>query len=147
MKNKEAGLVDYSKIDTLEELVLVQEKVEAAMQPFYAKAKKIVTEHGILCHENIPYAKHPGVDAVRTCLDVYYREEMKDVPIILYAHGGAWISGDKAKARYKPIAFVPAGYLFVSMNYRFRPRASLTDMVADVVDAMVWLKKNADHYG
>ena len=79
---------------------------------------------GIHCQKDVAYADISGADPVRTKLDIYYHEDLENAPIVLYAHGGAWIRGDKNRALFKPAALVPAGYLFISMNYRFRPAAS-----------------------
>lgn len=42
---------------------------------------------------------------------------------------------------------MPEGYLFASMNYRFRPRVTLSDMARDVAAAAAWLRTQAAKYG
>lgn len=104
-------------------------------------------EHGVIRITDIPYAGHRNGAAKRQVLDVYLQEGLVDAPAVLYVHGGGWIRGDKERALFKPAALVPEGYLFASMNYRFRPAASLADMAQDVATAAVWLKRHARNYG
>ena len=62
-------------------------------------------------------------------------------------HGDLWVRGDKRRALFKPAALVPEGYLFASMNYRFRPRVTLSDMARDLAAAAAWLRTHAAKYG
>ena len=102
---------------------------------------------GIVRIADIAYDRIPNVDPKRLSLDLYLRDGLRDAPVALYVHGGGWVRGDKGRALFKPAALVPKGYLFASMNYRFRPEASLAEMARDVAAATVWLKRNAALYG
>ena len=104
-------------------------------------------ERGVIRIPDIAYDSKPGVAPERLSLDIYLREGLRDAPAVLYVHGGGWIAGDKERALFKPAALVPEGYLFASMNYRFRPHASLSEMAQDVATAAVWLKQHASKYG
>lgn len=111
------------------------------------QADQILRERGVVRISDVGYAEIDGVDPERLSLDVYAREGLANAPVILYAHGGGWSRGSKAQALFKPGVLVPAGYLFVSMNYRFRPEAELREMGLDVATAAMWLKRNAKKYG
>ena len=110
-------------------------------------SEEVRKERGVIRIADVPYARNPGTDPLRQSMDIYIREGLADAPVILYVHGGGWIRGDKARALFKPAYLVPKGYLFASMNYRFHPNASLTEMAADVASAAVWLKQHASKYG
>ncbi len=112
-----------------------------------ALAAEARSEAGVVRIADIPYTDIEGVDPERVLLDVYVREGLVDAPVILYVHGGGWRRGSKAQALFKPAVLAPAGYLFVSMNYRFRPQASLEEMAFDVATAAVWLREHAANYG
>ena len=110
-------------------------------------SEEVRRELGVIRIPDVAYASNPGTDPARQSLDMYIREGLKDAPVILYVHGGGWVRGDKKRALFKPAFLVPRGYLFASMNYRFHPEASLSEMAQDVASAMVWLKQHAAKYG
>jgi len=102
---------------------------------------------GIVAHYDIRYGSTDGIEAARQSLDVYMHPQFKNAPVILFFHGGGWRRGDKLAAHQKPIGFVPEGYLFVSANYRFRPQATLDEMMEDCAAAVKWIDDHADEYG
>ena len=110
-------------------------------------SQEVREERGVIRISDIAYDSKPGVDPQRQRLDLYLREGLAGAPVVLYVHGGSWVRGDKARALFKPAALVPEGYLFASMNYRFRPTASLAEMAQDVATAAAWLKRHAAKYG
>ena len=95
-------------------------------------SREVREERGVIRIADVGYDSKPGVDPQRQSLDLYLREGLTNAPVVLYVHGGSWVRGDKARALFKPAALVPEGYLFASMNYRFRPTASLAEMAQDV---------------
>ena len=109
-------------------------------------SEEVRKERGVIRIADVPYRDDSG-DPTRQSLDLYIREGMTDAPVVLYVHGGGWIRGDKARALFKPAALVPEGYLFVSMNHRFHPEASLTEMAQDVATAAAWLRRHGAKYG
>ena len=110
-------------------------------------SEEVRRELGVIRIPDVTYASDLGTDPERQNLDIYIREGLKDAPVILYVHGGGWVRGDKKRALFKPAFLVPRGYLFASMNYRFRPEASLSEMAQDVALAAAWLKQHAAKYG
>ena len=116
-------------------------------EELFALAAEARSEAGVVRITEVPYAAVEGVDPERLSLDVYVREGLADAPVILYVHGGGWRRGSKAQALFKPAVLAPAGYLFASMNYRFRPEASLEEMAMDLAAATVWLRDHAAKYG
>lgn len=116
-------------------------------QRAYRDAEELRKERGVIRIADLAYDTMPGVDRERLSLDVLLREGLNAAPVVLYVHGGGWVRGDKMRALFKPAALVPRGFLFASMNYRFRPEASLADMARDVATAAVWIKQNAAKYG
>ena len=113
----------------------------------YRDAEELRKERGVVRIADLAYDTKPGVDHERLSLDIFLGENLQAAPVILYVHGGGWVRGDKMRALFKPAALVPRGYLFASMNYRFRPGASLSEMAQDVATAAVWMKRNAAKYG
>ena len=110
-------------------------------------SREVRQERGVIRIADVGYDSKPEVDPQRQSLDLYLREGLTGAPVVLYVHSGSWVRGDKARALFKPAALVPEGYLFASMNYRFRPAASLAEMAQDVATAAAWLKRHAAKYG
>jgi arylformamidase len=83
----------------------------------------------------------------RQTLDVYAPADGKDHPIMVWVHGGGWQAGDKAEVHLKPKAFNDRGWIFVSVNYRLLPDATIGQMAGDVAKAIRWVHLHAKAYG
>ena len=66
---------------------------------------------------DVPYATAHA----RQVLDVYAPDGAKNLPVVFWIHGGGWQAGDKSMVAVKPQAFMAAGFVFVSINYRLLP--------------------------
>ncbi|PQO29125.1 alpha/beta hydrolase [Blastopirellula marina] len=93
---------------------------------------------------NISYA---GSDSRRQQLDIYAPQDAKDLPVIVWMHGGGWRRGDKLLVQKKPQAFNDQGYVFVSINYRFVPDHTMHDLATDVATAIKWVHDHIAEYG
>lgn len=69
-------------------------------------------------------------------------------PVILFIHGGGFISGDKADGQEAPaLEGLTRGYAVASMDYRLSDEATFPAQIQDVKAAIRWLRANADAYG
>ncbi|MBX7513385.1 alpha/beta hydrolase [Qipengyuania sp. GH38] len=69
-------------------------------------------------------------------------------PLIVYAHGGGWIEGDrKVQAYSKPAHFTKSGYAFASTGYRVLPDAPVEDQARDLAAAIAALRGNSENLG
>src|SRR6266567_4250515 len=73
-------------------------------------------------HRGLAYAEPKNE---RQMLDVYVPTEGKNLPVVVWIHGGGWKRGDKADVFAKPQAFVDKGFVLVSINYRFVPNVTV----------------------
>lgn len=80
-------------------------------------------------------------------LDVYAPTDAKNVPVVIFVHGGEWTKGDKSEVSYKPKFFNEHGIVFVSTNYRLSPPAKHPDHVSDVASAVRWVRDRAAEFG
>jgi acetyl esterase/lipase len=83
-------------------------------------------------------------------LDVYHRRDRPaGAPILLHFHGGWFRSGNKAREARPLIRHLTSrcGFVCVSADYRLQPRVTLADQVADVRDAIAWVRAHAAEYG
>lgn len=85
-------------------------------------------------------------DSLPQKMDVYFPESGGPWPVLAYAHGGAWMRGDKSEAAGLARGMTAQGYLIVSLNYRLYPAAKLPDMIEDVKCAIRFLRANAGEY-
>ncbi|CAI5703152.1 unnamed protein product [Peronospora effusa] len=71
------------------------------------------------------------------------------LPTCVFVHGGSWQQGDKSGELNQGIdeAFVRAGYLGVSVNYRLSPEVQHPVHVNDVAAAVTWLHQNINKFG
>jgi arylformamidase len=93
---------------------------------------------------NIPYAD-PSQD--RQALDVYSPTDAKNLPVVLWIHGGGWQTGDKADVQIKPQAFTDKGFVFVSTNYRLLPNVEMATIVRDIAKSIRWVHDHIIEYG
>src|ERR1700693_5509921 len=84
-------------------------------------------------HRGLAYAE-PRND--RQMLDVYAPAKGKNLPVVVWIHGGGWKRGDKAEVHKKPQAFADKGFVFVSINYRFVPNVTVKQIAEDVAKAI-----------
>ena len=70
-------------------------------------------------------------------------------PILLHFHGGAFYSGNKNREARPLIRHLTSrrGFVCVSADYRLQPHVTLADQVADVRDAIAWVRAHAADYG
>lgn len=65
-------------------------------------------------------------------------------PLLLYIHGGGWLTGDKADV---PPFFMQTGYAVATINMRPTSVARYPAQFDDCVSALTWLRENAKKYG
>jgi acetyl esterase/lipase len=95
-------------------------------------------------HRDLAYAEPK---AARQTLDVYAPTEGKNLPLVVWIHGGGWQAGDKKEVHHKPQAFVDRGFIFISINYRLLPEVTIQQMAGDVAKAIRWIHDHAKEYG
>lgn len=85
-------------------------------------------------------------------LDLYLVKSDRPLPLIIWIHGGAFRSGDKAQC--PAIALTRSGYAVASLNYRLSKQAVFPAAIEDCKTAVRWLRAHArehnldpDHFG
>ena len=109
---------------------------------------RVAASDGLIVKRDIRYRETPGVEANLQSLDIYAPKDAKNLPVMIYIHGGGWQRGDKAAVGSKPAYFCSRGWVFVSLNYRFVPEVDLLTQLQDSADAIAWVHTHiADHGG
>lgn len=82
-------------------------------------------------------------------VDLYYPQPAQKgakSPAIVLVHGGGWTSGDRTKFREMAELLAGRGFMVAATEYRLAGEAKFPAAVQDVVEAIVWLRTNADKY-
>ena len=79
----------------------------------------------------------------RLKLDVYYPENRKGCPVIVWFHGGGLEAGNKEI----PAQLKEKGYVVVGANYRLLPKVHVKETLDDAAEAVAWVFKHIADYG
>ena len=85
-------------------------------------------------------------------LDLAMPSELGDEPrpAIVFIYGGGWQNGDKRASGFlnPTLSYAEKGYVCITTNYRLttRERWRIDHCIADVKNAVRWLRANADKY-
>ena len=93
---------------------------------------------------DIPYTPLSADDysKERCKLDVYYPENAKAAPVVVWFHGGGLEGGNKEI----PNELKRSGYVVVGVGYRLLPKAKIDQCIDDAAAAVAWVFKHAAEY-
>lgn len=107
----------------------------------------------VLCQQykllkDIPYypdaVSKPDAYMSSQCkLDIYYPEDKKNVPVVVWFHGGGITGG----AKEIPKALMQKGLAVVGVGYRLSPKIKAPAYIEDAAAAVAWVFKNISKYG
>ena len=80
-------------------------------------------------------------------LDVYFASDTQNAPVIIFIHGGGWVTGKKSAAHNMPRHFTELGFVFVSLDYRLVPDVRIEDQLDDIDHALAWISQNISKFG
>jgi acetyl esterase/lipase len=81
-------------------------------------------------------------------LDVYLpQDECRDLPVLVFLHGGGWSNGYKEWMGYMAPAFTDLPAIFVSVSYRLLPAVRFPVPLADTISALSSIHTNIRKYG
>ena len=96
--------------------------------------------------ENIPYRDPSHADAAtveRCALDIHYPQGGKNLPVIVWFHGGGLTEGK----RFIPEELKNEGVIIVAPGYRLSPGVKSPTYVEDAAAAVAWVHQNIRRYG
>ena len=114
----------------------------------FARGQTVTPAVGVTQSLDIAYAVRSGADPRLTSLDVCAPAGGRDLPVMVFIHGGGWSTGDKSRyttnhANY----FCPRGFVMVTVNYRLAPDVVYPAFSEDVAAAIGWVKSSISPYG
>lgn len=86
----------------------------------------------------------------RARLDIYRPKgvDLKNAPVLVQVHGGAWTIGDKSQQGLLLMNRMAArGWVCVAMNYRLAPRHPFPAQIVDVKKSIAWTREHIASYG
>lgn len=92
---------------------------------------------------DISYSTNTDAYAQERCkLDVYYATDGKDLPVVVWFHGGGIEGGNK----HIDAELRNSGLVVMAANYRLLPKASIDQCIDDAAAAVAWAFKHAKEY-
>lgn len=67
-------------------------------------------------------------------------------PLLVYIHGGGWVTGDKQRAPQHWLPYLERGISYAAINYRHTPDNPLPAPVLDAARAIQFLRSKADEW-
>ena len=80
-------------------------------------------------------------------LDIYAPDGARNLPVVMFVHGGGWDKGNRKYVQKKPEYLTGKGYVFVSIDYRLLPQTQVADQAKDVEAAFAYVRKNIGRHG
>jgi acetyl esterase/lipase len=112
-----------------------------------AAAARAASDVGIDVRQNITYYDGEGADKYRNRLDLYLPSGPRDVPAVIFVHGGGWTTGIKDQYTQIGRFFAAHGVAAAVINYRLSPTVAFPGQVEDVARAFAWVKAHIHEYG
>ncbi|TYR81883.1 alpha/beta hydrolase [Priestia megaterium] len=112
----------------------------------FAAPKNIETiKKQVKVEKDIVYAED-GIE--NSFLDIYYpKNAKKDLPVIMWIHGGGFVSGSKEQTQEYGMALANEGYVVANINYAIAPGQQYPGPVIQANQALKYLQNNVDKYG
>ena len=90
-------------------------------------------------HENVEL--RPGLTA-----DISVPKGTGPFPVVIYLHGGGWVSGSSKSHQKLGMQFAEQGYLTINLDYRLAPEHPFPAGLDDCLCASRWAVENAARY-
>jgi acetyl esterase/lipase len=102
---------------------------------------------GVEVKTNITYYSGEGADKYRHRLDMYVPKGQRDVPVMVFVHGGGFTVGIKDQYGFVGEVLASRGIATAVISYRLSPKATYPGHVQDVARAFAWVRAHAAEYG
>jgi arylformamidase len=80
-------------------------------------------------------------------VDIFPAGGDRPAPVMVFIHGGYWLSLDKADFSFVASGFVPHGITTVVINYALIPSVRMDEVVRQCRQAVAWVLTNARSFG
>ena len=97
--------------------------------------------------KDLAYVEGPDADPVKHKLDLYLPRDAKNVPVLMWIHGGAWSFGDRSWFGDVGRRLAEEGIAVAVVSYRLSPKVQHPAHVEDCARAFAWLRDHVVEYG
>lgn len=111
-------------------------------QALYREMYASFTDEGLSITRDQAYGDHE-----RNVLDIYAPEGASGAPVMIFAHGGGFVRGDKAAVGNIAHWAARNGVVGIAFNYRLAPDATWPSGGEDVAGVLGWIKDNVADFG
>ena len=80
-------------------------------------------------------------------LDIFGKKNLNNANVHIFIHGGYWRALDKSDHSQLAIPFVNNDLLYFSINHELCPHVTLSEIVQQIISAIIWVYKNCKRYG
>lgn len=88
-------------------------------------------------------------------LNIWAPADARDLPVLVFVHGGAWVSGGGAARWYRGEVLAQENMVVVTLNYRIGPAGHLQDgdshgthrPIEDLLCALRWIREHISGFG
>lgn len=80
--------------------------------------------------------------SAKNTMDIFYKKDNRTKPTIIWAHGGAFVAGDKSGTTYWATKMAANGYNVVSINYPLAPDRQYPTQVNQMREAIQFVHRN-----
>jgi acetyl esterase/lipase len=112
-----------------------------------APAASSIRAAAVDVRSNLTYYSGEDADKYRHRLDLYLPKGQRDVPVLMFVHGGGFTQGIKDQYAFVGEVFAARGIATAVINYRLSPKVSHPGHVQDVARAFAWLRAHVAEYG
>ena len=96
---------------------------------------------------DLAYYSGPDADANKHKLDLFLPADAKQVPVVMWIHGGGWVWGDRWMYPQVGRRFAEAGIGFAAISYRLSPQVKHPAHAQDCARAFAWLHEHVAEHG
>jgi acetyl esterase/lipase len=96
---------------------------------------------------NVTYYAGEGADKYRHRLDLYLPKGQRNVPVLVFVHGGGFTVGIKDQYRFVGEVLASQGIATAVISYRLTPKTSYPGHVQDVARAFAYVRAHAAEFG
>lgn len=123
----------------------VAENVDLMLQRF-SKVLEHSPRDGVTVHRGITYGDHE-----RHAFDVFLPDGVSAPPVVLFVHGGAFVSGHRNRSEqiYSNVLYYLArhGIAGINIGYRLANHATFPAATEDIATVVAWAHEHAAEYG
>ena len=101
----------------------------------------------VLEERDITYYDGPGFDRKKHKLDLFLPKGQRNFPVLLFIHGGAWVSGDRRLYTSVGRVFAKNGVGTAVISYRLSPSVQHPAHIEDCARAFAWVRNHIGERG